>query len=129
MDPTTPLPDDGDRERGSHDTEAIGTADATRAVETDNPTRGYEDPRTAGDSTPYPVAPEPTRPTGTSWATVILGLVALVVGGLVLTVQTVDLDVDWSIATPAVFVGAGGLLVVLGLIALMNRRGQEEQPG
>jgi hypothetical protein len=40
-------------------------------------------------------------------------------------IQIVDLDVDWSVATPAVFVGAGAVLVLLGLVTLVRRRGDE----
>ncbi len=127
MDPTTPqAPDDRDREHGSEDTQTLQTS----------PTQGYavaQQTWEGGEPTAYPrpssAQPEPVRPTGTSWATVVLGLVALIVGGMVLTFQLIDLDIDWSIATPMVFVGAGGLLVLLGVAALVSRRNAEEEPG
>lgn len=65
---------------------------------------------------------EPARPGGTSWATVVLGLVAVAAGVLVLIVQLVDVRIDWSVATPAIVVAAGGVLVLLGLASLANGR-------
>jgi hypothetical protein len=65
---------------------------------------------------------EPERPTGVSWPTVVLGAVALAVGLLILLVQMAGLAVDWSVVAPATVVGAGMLLVVLGLIGLLTRQ-------
>lgn len=125
---STQRPDDDGRAhgRGSEETQTIETNERTRAVQT-SPTQGYDVSRDtrAGAATTYP-QPEPIRPTGTSWATVILGLVALLVGGVVLGIQLVDFNIDWSVATPAVFVGAGGVLVLLGLVALAQRRSKDE---
>ncbi len=71
-------------------------------------------------------SPEPTRPTGPSWPTIALGVLALVVSGMALTYQLVDLDVDWTLATPVAIVSAGALLVLLGLVGLLGNRGEEE---
>lgn len=129
MNPTDPHRPDDDVEHGhgSDDTQAVQTHGSTQALQT-SPTQGYDVSRDtrAGAATAYPAQPEPIRPTGTSWATVIVGLVALFVGAVVLGIQLVDFDVDWSVATPAVFVGAGGVLVLLGLVALAQRRSKDE---
>lgn len=124
-----PRPDDDDRGHGhgADNTQAVQTDDHTRVLQT-SPTQGYDVSRDTreGAATAYPTQPEPVRPNGISWATVILGLVALLVGGVVLGIQLVDVNVDWSVATPAVFVGAGAVLVLLGLVALAQRRSKDE---
>jgi hypothetical protein len=81
--------------------------------------------RPTGGSTP-PVAAEPVRPSGPSWPTVALGIVCIVVAGMALTYQLVDITVDWSIATPVAVVGAGALLVLLGLVGLLGGRSEDE---
>ena len=69
---------------------------------------------------------EPIRPTGPSWPTIALGVLALVVAGMALTYQLVDLSVDWTLAAPVAIVSAGALLVLLGLVGLLGGRGEEE---
>lgn len=62
------------------------------------------------------------RPTGTSWFTVTLGALCLVLAAVIMTVQLSDLAIDWSIATPAFVVGAGVLLILLGVASLVRGR-------
>lgn len=138
MDTTTPVPAPrpDDRDPGADNTQAVETTTTqgfavAQQTRVDDAREGH--PPSGDDATAYPrtssAHPEPIRPTGKSWATVVLGLLALLVGGFVLAFQLIDLDIDWSTATPAVFVGAGGLLVLLGVAALVSRRNGEVEPG
>ncbi|MGB3828691.1 MAG: hypothetical protein WA962_07915 [Ornithinimicrobium sp.] len=68
------------------------------------------------------------RPTGVSWTTVVLGILCLALATVIVTLQLGDLVIDWSIATPAVVVGAGVVLVVLGLFSLLRSRSEQEPP-
>jgi hypothetical protein len=63
----------------------------------------------------------PSRPTGPHAPTVLLGLACLVVAALVIADQSADVSVDWSLLGPGAIVGAGGVLVLLGLIGLTRR--------
>lgn len=89
-------------------------------------TRSDTDP-TRYDATGYATTgPEPIRPDGPSWPTVALGVLALVVAGMALTYQLVDVSVDWTLAAPVAIVSAGALLVLLGLVGLLGSRGEGE---
>ncbi|MGB3687284.1 MAG: hypothetical protein WA991_15835 [Ornithinimicrobium sp.] len=70
--------------------------------------------------------PEPIRPTGISWVTVLLGIACLVLAGTVLTVQLSDLRVAWNVATPAIVVGAGVLLLLAGAAGVVRGRSDED---
>lgn len=78
------------------------------------------------DTTAYADPPEVIRPTGISWVTVTLGLIALAVSGLVLTLQLSDLRVDWSVAVPGFVISAGAVLMALGGLALIRGRAHDE---
>jgi hypothetical protein len=61
------------------------------------------------------------RPKGPNAAAVVLGLVAMVLAGLIIANETMDLQVDWSRLGPGGIVGIGLVLVVLGAIGLVRR--------
>jgi hypothetical protein len=61
------------------------------------------------------------RPKGPNAAAIVLGLVAMVLGGLIIANETMDLKVDWSRLGPGGIVGIGLVLVVLGAIGLVRR--------
>ena len=61
------------------------------------------------------------RPKGPNAAAVVLGLVAIVLGGLIIANETMGLQVDWSRLGPGGIVGIGLVLVVLGAIGLVRR--------
>jgi hypothetical protein len=61
------------------------------------------------------------RPKGPNAAAVVLGLVAMVLAGLIIANETMDLKVDWSRLGPGGIVGIGLVLVVLGAIGLVRR--------
>ena len=61
------------------------------------------------------------RPKGPNAAAVVLGLVAIVLGGLIIANETMGLQVDWSRLGPGGIVGVGLVLVVLGAIGLVRR--------
>ena len=61
------------------------------------------------------------RPEGPNAGAVVLGLVAMVLAGLIIANETMDLQVDWSRLGPGGIVGVGLVLVVLGAIGLVRR--------
>ena len=61
------------------------------------------------------------RPKGPNAGAVVLGLVAMVLAGLIIASETMDLQVDWSRLGPGGIVGVGLVLVVLGAIGLVRR--------
>ncbi len=65
---------------------------------------------------------QPDRPRGPSTGTVALGLVCLAVAALVITYQLHRFAWDWQLAGPAVVIGTGILLVLIGLLGLVRRR-------
>lgn len=122
----TTTPDPTDPRSSADDTMRHPTVgdDATRYD-----TRSDTDPTRYDTRSDYgyaPTGPEPIRPDGPSWPTVALGVLALVVAGMALTYQLVDVSVDWTLAAPVAIVSAGALLVLLGLVGLLGSRGEGE---
>ena len=88
----------------------------------DNPTTVY--PTTVDPTTVDPTtvnASTLARPEGPNAGAVVLGLVAMVLAGLIIANETMDLQVDWSRLGPGGIVGVGLVLVVLGAIGLVRR--------
>lgn len=89
-----------------------------------------QEPHTSGSSALRSPANDQSaeiRPTGVSWATVIIGTFCLLFAGAVLAYQVLDLRVDWSLAVPAAVVGGGLLMALLGLLGL-HQRAAEDPP-
>ncbi|CAN5589660.1 hypothetical protein BH23ACT6_BH23ACT6_26170 [soil metagenome] len=80
-------------------------------------------PPAGADST---ARPEPIRPTGISWVTVVLGIACLGFAATVLTLQWSDLAIAWTVVTPAFVVGAGVLLLLAGAAGVVRGRSDEE---
>jgi hypothetical protein len=83
-----------------------------------------DDPIQDGPATVNPTnvnVSSPARPKGPNTAAVVLGLVAMVLAGLIIANETMDLQVDWSRLGPGGIVGIGLVLVVLGAIGLVRR--------
>ena len=88
----------------------------------DNPTTVY--PTTVDPTTVNPTtvnASRLARPEGPNAGAVVLGLVAMVLAGLIIANETMNLQVDWSRLGPGGIVGVGLVLVVLGAIGLVRR--------
>ena len=64
----------------------------------------------------------PNRATGPNASAIILGLVAMLLAGLVIARETMDLTVDWSRLGPGTIVGLGVVMVVIGAVGLVRRR-------
>jgi multisubunit Na+/H+ antiporter MnhG subunit len=62
-----------------------------------------------------------TRPKGPNAPTIVLGLVALVLGALIIAKETMNLHIDWSGLGPGAIVAIGFVLVVIGAIGLVRR--------
>jgi uncharacterized membrane protein len=54
--------------------------------------------------------------------TSVVGLLGLLTAIAVLVTQATDLDIPWGVVGPVAVVGAGVLLVVLGLAGLRGQR-------
>ena len=88
----------------------------------DNPNTVY--PTTVDPTTVNPTtvnASTLARPEGPNAGAVVLGLVAMVLAGLIIANETMNLQVDWSRLGPGGIVGVGLVLVVLGAIGLVRR--------
>ena len=116
-DPTTPIQtfldeSGGTQRRDSPDAPGTpGTPDAPGAPDTPVQAAPYR-----GSS----VAPE--FRSGPAPTTTIVGLLGLLTTISILVTQATDLDIPWGVVGPVAVVGAGVLLVVLGLAGL---RGQQ----
>jgi hypothetical protein len=62
-----------------------------------------------------------TRPKGPNAPAVVLGLVALVLGTLIIAKETMNLHVDWSGLGPGAIVVIGVVLLLVGAIGLVRR--------
>jgi len=81
--------------------------------------------------TPTPPAPDrsavqdnggtPTHPTGPNASPIALGLVAVVLGTLIIANETMTWSVDWSGLGPGAIVVVGVVLLVVGAIGLVRR--------
>jgi len=89
-------------------------------------------PAPAPTSAPAPPIPDrsavqdsgrtPTRPTGPNASPIVLGLVAVVLGTLIIANETMTWSVDWSGLGPGAIVVIGVVLLVIGAIGLARRR-------
>jgi len=80
--------------------------------------------RPTGDQIQDKVKP-PSRPTGPNASAIIAGLVAILLAGLVIARETMNLRVDWSRTGPGTIVGLGVVLVVIGAVGLVRRRSDD----
>lgn len=64
----------------------------------------------------------PEFKTGPAPMTSVVGLLGLLTAIAVLVSQATDLDIPWGVVGPVAVVGAGVLLVVLGLAGLRGQR-------
>lgn len=65
----------------------------------------------------------PARPRGPHAPTLLLGLVALLVAALAIARQVTGFTVSWSGFGPALVIGAGVVLLLVGLAGFARQRG------
>ena len=63
----------------------------------------------------------PARPKGPNASAIVAGLVAIVLGGLIIANETTAWNVDWSGLGPGAIVVIGVVLAVIGAIGLVRR--------
>jgi hypothetical protein len=85
-----------------------------------NTVRATVDQPSAGTATPDRVSP-PARPQGPNASAIVLGLIAMLLAGLLIAHETMNLRVDWSRLGPGAIVGVGVVLAVIGAIGLIRR--------
>lgn len=118
--------------------ESDGATATATPVEATEPTKPSEpsEPRTPSEpsepsgprSTAVPYAPYrgeaavPEYKSGPAPTTSVVGLLGLLTVIAVLVAQATDLDIPWGVVGPVAVVGAGVLLVVLGLAGLRGQR-------
>lgn len=133
-DHTTPIEtflDDSD-EAQRRDAAAAGRLDGTESGASgegdDSRERPAPDARYATHSAPGPTSPAqgptavPEFRSGPAPTTTIVGLLGLLTTIALLVTQSTDLDIPWGVVGPVAVVGAGVLLVVLGLAGLRGQR-------
>ena len=77
------------------------------------------------NSNPNDSTSMPGRSKGPNASALVLGLVALAMAALIIVMETTDVRVDWSQVGPGAITGVGVLLVVLGAVGLVRRRGND----
>ena len=63
----------------------------------------------------------PARPKGLNASAIVAGLVAIVLGGLIIANETTVWNVDWSGLGPGAVVVVGVVLAVIGAVGLVRR--------
>ena len=84
----------------------------------DSPTQNFPIQDNVGEDS----VSAPARPRGPNGSAIVLGLVALVLGALIIAAETANLRVDWLALGPGAIVVVGALLVVLGAVGLVRRK-------
>lgn len=115
---TTPiqtfLDESDDTQRRDDDTQ--GRTDTTPDTTGSHPATGDQ----AGPSRGSTAVPE--FRSGPAPTTTLVGLLGLLTTIALLVTQATDLDIPWGVVGPVAVVGAGVLLVVLGLAGLRGQR-------
>jgi hypothetical protein len=68
-----------------------------------------------------PAVKAAARPKGPNASALVVGLVAMLIAGLIIAKETMNLHVDWSKLGPATIVGMGVVMVAIGAIGLVRR--------
>ena len=86
------------------------------------PTAATPEVNPVQDRVEAPVVKAPARPKGPNASAIVVGLVAIVLAGLIIAKETMDLRLDWSRLGPGAIVGIGVVMAVVGAIGLTRRR-------
>ena len=84
---------------------------ATTSTPTGSPTQ---------DKLTAPAVKSAARPKGPNTSPIVVGLVAMVLAGLIIATETMDLRVNWSQVGPGMIVGIGVVMVAIGAIGLLR---------
>ncbi|MFW5475131.1 hypothetical protein ACOCJ5_17605 [Knoellia sp. CPCC 206450] len=107
----------------SSTTEAPRTAEASGATEAPRTTEASGATGATTSWSPYDAhRATPEFKSGPAPTTSVVGLLGLLTVIAVLVAQATDLDIPWGVVGPVAVVGAGVLLVVLGLAGLRGQR-------
>jgi hypothetical protein len=64
---------------------------------------------------------KPGRPKGPNASAIVFGLVAMMMAGLLISMETTDLRLDWSQLGPGAIIGIGAVMALIGAIGLVRR--------
>jgi len=81
-----------------------------------------EAPRVEAPTVQAPEVKAPARPKGPNASAIVVGLAAILLAGLIIAKETMDLRIDWSRLGPGAIVGIGVVMAVVGAIGLLRRR-------
>jgi hypothetical protein len=68
-----------------------------------------------------PAVTAPARPRGPNASAIVVGLLAIIFGGLTIAKETIGWHVDWSRLGPGGIIGIGVVMVVIGAVGLVRR--------
>ena len=68
-----------------------------------------------------PVVSAPARPTGPNASAIVVGLLAMIFGGVTIAKETMGWHLDWSRLGPGAIIGIGVVMVVIGAVGLVRR--------
>lgn len=108
------------------DTSTEASEGGSEPLPDEQPAPAAPAPATHPAPAPYPAhsahSAVPEYKSGPAPTTSVIGLLGLLTVIAVLVTQATDLDIPWGVVGPVAVVGAGVLLVVLGLAGLRGQR-------
>ncbi|EAP97314.1 hypothetical protein JNB_17628 [Janibacter sp. HTCC2649] len=122
------LLDESQPERSTAQTSSAQTSNAqtsnaqTSTADTSTPAPAHASPYTASYGTQTLQTAVPEYKSSPAPTTSVFGLLGLLTAIAVLISKSTDLDIPWGVVGPVAVVGAGVLLVVLGLAGLRGQR-------
>ena len=94
---------------------------ATPAGPENRPQDDAREPVVKGPAVKEPGTSAPARPRGPNASAIVVGLLALIFGGLTIAKETMGWHVDWSRLGPGGIIGIGVVMVVIGAVGLVRR--------
>lgn len=111
-------------DRSTDGTQPVEAQDATQQLPASEPQDTPPAPQVAQAPAPPSAGSgqgTPEGPRGPNAGAVLLAVVALAVAVLAILRETTDLSVNWSAVGPGAVIGAGVLLLLIGVVGLAQR--------
>jgi hypothetical protein len=94
---------------------------ATPAGPENSPRDDVGETAAKGPTAREPSVSAPARPTGPNASAIVVGLLAMIFGGLTIAKETMGWHLDWSRLGPGGIIGIGVVMVVIGAVGLVRR--------